>query len=41
MTDRERNRRLEWVAAVMAAAWLAAWTWMHRRSDTTTEGFGT
>jgi UDP-N-acetylmuramyl pentapeptide phosphotransferase/UDP-N-acetylglucosamine-1-phosphate transferase len=29
------------VAAVMAAAWLAAWTWMHRRSDTTTEGFGT
>lgn len=28
------------VVAMMAAAWLAGWIWMHRRSATTTEGFG-
>lgn len=28
------------VVAVMATAWLAGWIWMHRRSVTTTEGFG-
>ena len=28
------------VVAAMAVAWLVGWTWMHRRSATTTEGFG-
>lgn len=28
------------VVAAMATAWLAVWAWMHRRSATTTEGFG-
>ena len=29
------------VVAAMAVAWLVGWTWMHRRSATTTEGFVT
>ncbi|GHB94620.1 MraY family glycosyltransferase [Thermomonas carbonis] len=28
------------VVAMMATIWLLAWAWMHRRSATTTEGFG-